>query len=413
MTEKTAEEKIDTLAKQFAREMFLWDDPFEAPSVPDEGTLKSFKENSSLQDPDLDMQIRTDINCRRALDLIECDKLGIWDEFNTILQKNCHSGRAPIKKEFGKFSLFVRKGDIFYTLGGEPLPVINEKGEYSAVYTFKPCAVILLDDGEKTSWGDKVFKCAVVTSDQDGKAVEGHDIDLKNGWILHKWLRYKVSSYQLDRARKVGDIADTEVLDAIIAEVAEYSVADVQKMHFGKDERRLFAMAKYVPIVADTKFKLFEMEEECEESVFKRLQKMLHKFISEGYEKLAADLQKLQPIFLPVAAAGDKESDLVIRSGENAEPKYFKAALKGSIMIDAENYSALEEENQLPMWSLNTGDERINLDGKVFTLRDRNTKERIGFGYIRNNIAYLEQVLPDKLPEPIDKASQLILEVCI
>ncbi len=408
MSGKTTEERIDALAKQFAREVFLWEDPFEAPSVPDEETLKKFKEKFSLQDPDLDKHIRTDINCKRALDLIECDKLGIWDGFNALFQED--RAEKPVEKR-EKVSLSVHKGDIFYTSGGTPLPVLNEKGEYSVVYTFKPCAVLLLDNGEKKSWGDKVFKCAVVTSDKDGKPVEGHDIDLKNGWILHKWLRYKVSTYQLDKKRKVGEIADSGTLDAITAEVVKYSVSDVQKMHFGKDERRLFAMAKYVPIMAETRMAVFEMKEECEDSVFKRLQKRFHKFISEEYEKLANDLQKLQPISLPVAAAGGKESDLIIRSGENAEPKYFKAILKGAIAIDAEN--CLEEENMLPMWSLDPGNEKIDLDDKVFTLRDRKTKERIGFGYIRNNIAYLEQVLPDKLSEPISKASQVILEVCI
>ena len=409
MSEKTTEERIDALAKQFAREMFLWEDPFEAPSVPDEETLKNFKEKFSLQDPDLDKHVRTDINCKRALDLIECDKLGIWDGFNALFQEN-HAEKPVEKPE--KVSLFVHKGDIFYTSGGKPLPVLNEKGEYSVVYTFKPCAVLLLDDGEKKSWGDKVFKCAVVTPECMGKPVEGHDIDLKNGWILHKWLRYKVSTYQLDRKRKVGAIEDSGTLNAITAEVAKYSVSDVRKMQFGRDERRLFAMAKYVPIMAETNAKLFEMKETAAAKALKLMKEMARSTVEF--------VKNLMPS--PVAgsafgfgisgfAADDTDSSMmIVRKGDSEEVSSLKAKLTDPIFLSKEMRS-----EDMPTWSFNLKDLFIP-EGCVFILRDEKGND-IGFGSIYHatdhGVARLEEYFPGKLESDIINANQVALEVFI
>ena len=241
MSEMTTEERIEKLAERFSKEMSLWPDPFEAPSVPDKETLEVFEANHAALEPDLDMQIRSDINCRRALNRIECDKLGIWDEGRTItddeLLKILEHKPDPTKQLTKKNSekirrkIFIpRKGDIFYTQS--KLPVVNEKGELSFIYTFKPCAVLLFDNGKKMPWGDKVFKCTVVTSGNVCKTLEGHDIDLGNGWVLHKWLRYKVSVKQLDLAEKAGEIADAGEIDRLMAEVKKYSVEDVKKMPF-------------------------------------------------------------------------------------------------------------------------------------------------------------------------------------
>lgn len=406
------------IVDSYSKEIYLWKDPFEAPSVPPKNVLKRFLENQADVEhemPGISRQIFSDINCKRAYAKLNApnDELykAIFGDSPELYAVSDSESKSEKEKQGGSvprlFALFPHKGDIFYTKS--KLPDI-EDGKASFVYTFKPCAVLLLDDGEEMPWKGKFFQCAVVTPASDEKEIQEQDLLLENGWILHKWLCYQVSIDQLDRTRKVGNV---DGIDKIAEAVDNYTVSDMEKMTFGREEKRLLAMAKYLPIVADTKFKLFEMEEECEDSVFKRLQKRFHKFISEEYEKLANDLQKLQPISLPVAAAGGKGSDLVIRSGENAEPKYFKAMTKGRIEINAENCAEIEEGTLRLMWSLDTGDEKIDLDDKVFTLRDRKTKERIGFGYIRNNIAYLEQVLPDKLSEPIDKAPQVILEVCI
>lgn len=410
MSGKTTEERIDAIAKQFAREVFLWEDPFEAPSVPDEETLKKFKENFSLQDPDLDKHIRTDINCKRALDLIECDKLGIWDGFNALFQEE--RAEKPVEK-FEKISLFVRKGDIFYTQG--KLPVINENGRISFVYTFKPCAVLLLDDGEEMEWDDRVFKCAVVTSDKDGKPVEGHDIDLKNGWILHKWLRYKVSIDQLDRKRKVGAIADSGALDAITAEVTKYSVSDVQKMHFGRDERRLFAMAKYVPIMADTKKAVFEMNE----TIVTKLMKLMNKFKSK------VEFKNPMPTPVFVGSTCDvtdtDASPMIVIKGDGEEAVCLTAKLTDPIFL-----SRASKADDLPTWSFSLKDVCIP-EGKEFVLIDAKNEnigvngiknlDLIGYGLIchatDHGVAKLVEYFPEKLESDITNADQVLLVVDI
>ena len=405
------------LLKSYAREIYLWKNPFEAPSVPPLNILKKFIEDKAEIErrmPGISHQIGTDINCERALTRLAAPDSELYKlifggnsmfSFDGVSENRFDesAGNGFFSKVKGMFAS-PHKGDIFYT--ESKLPKI-EDGKSSFVYTFKPCAVLLLDDGEETFWNDKVFQCAVVTPASDEKEIPEQDLKLENGWILHKWLCYKVSVNQLDRTRKVGKV---DSIDKIAEAVDNYTVSDMEKMTFGREEKRLLAMANYIPIMADTKFKFFDMKETAEDSVVDRIQKWIHKFTSECYEKL---VPYLQPVALPAAAAGDKDSTLVIRSGENAEPKCFTAALKGIIRINAENYSALEEENRLPMWSLDTGDEKINLDGKVFTLREAETKQGIGFGYIKKNIAYLEQILPDKLSRPLDRASQVILEVCI
>ena len=406
------------IVDSYSKEIYLWKDPFEAPSVPPENVFKRFLEDQADLEhemPGISRQIFSDINCKRAYAKLNApnDELykavfGNKPELYAVSgsENKCESEEQEgfVSKLTRVFAPTPHKGDIFYT---ESKLLKIEDGKSSFVYTFKPCAVLLLDGGEETPWNDKVFQCAVVTPASDEKEIPEQDMKLENGWILHKWLCYQVSVNQIDRTRKAGKVDN---IDEIAEAVDNYTVSDMEKMDFGRGEKRLLAMANYLPIVADTEFKLFDMKETVEDSVFNRFQKRFHKFISECYEKL---VPYLQPFELPAAAAGDKDSTLVIRSGENAEPECFTAALKGIIRINADNYSALEEENRLPMWSLDTGDEKINLDGRVFTLREAETKQSIGFGYIKKNIAYLEQILPDKLSEPINKASQVILEVCI
>ncbi len=416
MSEMTTEERIEKLAERFSKEMSLWPDPFEAPSVPDKETLEVFEANHAALEPDLDMQIRSDINCRRALNRIECDKLGIWDEGRTItddeLLKILEHKPDPTKQLTKKNSekirrkIFIpRKGDIFYTQS--KLPVVNEKGELSFIYTFKPCAVLLFDNGKKMPWGDKVFKCTVVTSGNVCKTLEGHDIDLGNGWVLHKWLRYKVSVKQLDLAEKAGEIADAGEIDRLMAEVKKYSVEDVKKMPFDRERRRLFAMAKYVPILADTEKKLSEMEKTEKSAAWKNNLKVMAEFDADSSEKFCDD-----SVYEELSAAGDRDTSfMLVRKVGGAKDEILTATPTIPIFLMKNDFN---EEN-LPKWSFDYKGIDIP-DHKDFVLRDAN-KNRIGVGYIYHatghGVAKLVEYFPDKLEDDITSAEQVILEVYI
>ena len=413
MNEMTTEEKIEKLAGQFAKEMFLWPDPFEAPSVPDKETLDVFEANHAALDPDLNMQIRTDINCRRALNMIECDKLGIWEKGKTVsdedIVKIMEHRQDPTVKLIERQKpdkIFIPcKGDIFYTQS--KLPVVNDEGELSFIYTFKPCAVLLLDDGKKMPWGDKVFKCAVVTSDKAWKALEGHDIDLENGWILHKWLRYFVSVKQLDFAEKAGEIADTGEVDSLMAEVKKYSLEDVEKMPFDRERRRLFAMAKYVPIVADTEKKLSDTDGTEKSAAWKNNLRVMAEFDAGLSEKFCDD-----SVYEELSAAGNKDTSfLLVRKADGAKGEILTATLMIPIFLMKNDHN----KDNLPKWSFDSKGIDIP-DHKCFILRDAD-KNRIGVGYIYHAtghcVAKLVEYFPDKLEDDITSAKQVILEVYV
>lgn len=411
MENNMTKKKMEALAAAYAAEINLWDDPFDAPSVPDESLLKEFVENAETVETDLADQIRRDLNCRRALDRVKFEKYGIIKSENMISEEDFHKmleslpaaeNKLVLDKNLGKKTYFPRKGDIFYTQS--KLPVVDENGGTSFVYTFKPCAVLLLDDGEKMPWNDKVFRCAVVTPDYMGKAVEGQDMDLKNGWILHKWLSYPVSIYQLDCTKKMETVKD---IDDIAEIVEEYSVSDEGMTRYGKDEKRLMAMAEYVPVTADTRFAAFEMSEEASESVVSRVKNWLNGFTAKWVENL-------RPSFAPAPSfslAADEDKSRVVVRRCTGESEYFTARLKGEININANNCKKLEDENWLPMWIV---DEKAAVpDGTVFTLIDVRSGKSIGYGEITGNAASLEHIDPDALLNAVSSASQVILEVFV
>jgi len=401
--------KIEALAAEYAREMFLWEDPFDAPSVPDEPLLKEFAENQEAVEADLAGQIRRDLNCGRALDRVKFGKYGIVKSENMISEEDFHKilesvpaaeSRLVPAENPEKRTYFPRKGDIFYTRS--KLPVVDENGNSSFIYTFKPCAVLLLDDGEKKPWNDKVFRCAVVTPDYMGDAVEGQDTDLKNGWILHKWLSYPVSIYQLDCTKKAGTVKD---IDDIAEIVEKYSVSNEEMTRCGREERRLRAMAEYVPVTADTGFKLFEMAENTSESVVSRVKNRLNKFIAGWVESLNIYTQPAG-----FAAADEDSSAMVVRKGGEVDSRSFTAHLTDPIFLRKDVI-----EKNLPEWSFDLNEAEIP-EGMVFVLRDKKDNS-IGFGSIYHasdhGVAQLIEYFPDKLEKDISGANDVVLEIYI
>lgn len=393
MSGTTTEERIDALAGQFARELFLWEDPFDAPGVPDEETLKNFYEDHFSVEPGLAEQIRTDINCRRALRRIESEKSGLREKGETFSEKEFSETfksrqvslkRLNIKRIYdakpGKTLYLPSKGDIFNT---RRKLLTFKDGRLSYIYTFKPCRILLLDNGRNMPWGDKVFKCAAVTSDKDCKALEGHDIDLKNGWILHKWLSCFVSSLQIDFTERVD--ADTVVkIDDIAESVEKYSVSDVKKMPFERDRQRLYAAAGYLSVMAKAKMEFAQWRE--------------NRFGQLDNELLAADDKKV--------------STIVVRSREEGKSKCFAALLDVKINISSENCKELENRMKLPTWTIDEKAPHIS-DGTVFVLKNIGTGKYIGFGTVNGGVAQLERIIPEALLQTVDNASQVVLEVFI
>jgi len=389
----TNNDKIEALAAAYASEIYLWEDPFEAPSVPDESVLKDFIENRDFVEPDLAAQIMNDLNCRRALDRVKFAKHGAFTSEEMISEGEFHkmleSIPAPATKlvlsESSNKTYIPRKGDIFYTKS--KLKVFDNGRNYN-IYTFLPQAVILLDNGSKMPWG-RVFRCAVVTPAYAGDAVEGQDMTLENGWILHKWLCYPVSFTQIDCTRKVASVDN---IDEIAAVVNDYFFSENKMTRYGREERRLMAKADYVPAMADAAAARAEWQSEHCVS-FDELKR---------YESIP---------FRKAAAGEDEVSRVVIRKGREVSAEHFSATLDGNIKIDAVNCEKLEKEHDLPTWSI---DRNVAVpDGMVFVLRDLRNGNSIGFGEIRNDVANLEHLISEAVLLPVTAASQVVLEVYI
>ena len=227
-------------------------------------------------------------------------------------------------------------------------------------------------------------------------------MDLKNGWILHKWLSYPVSIYQLDCTKKAETIKN---IDEIAEIVEEYSVSDEGMTRYGKDEKRLMAMAEYVPVTADTNFAAFEMAEEAGESLVSRVENWLSKFTAKWVENLGLYTQPAG-----FAAADEDSSVMVIRKGDETDSKSFTAHLTDPIFLRKDAM-----EKSLPEWSFDSNEADI-ADGMVFVLRDKKGNS-IGFGSVYHatghGVAQLIEYFPEKLENDISSANDVVLEVYI
>ncbi len=385
-------EKQRQLIENYSREMYLWDDPSEAPSVPSEDTLVKFIKEPEKLDSDLVHQIETDINCRAALRKLERKSSGVEKGFSLSdeeMRKIMDSLPAPseklnIGKKAGKSVYVPQKGDIFYTKS--KLKVFDNGRNY-CVYTFLPQAVLLLDNGNKMPWG-RIFRCVVVTPDYAGDAVAGQDMELENGWILHKWLCYPLSFSQIDCTRKVASVDN---IDEIAPVVNDYFFSENKMTRYGREERRLMAKADYVPAMADAEMARAEWQNEHLVSV--------------------DELKKYESVPFRKSAAGDEEvSRIVVRKGDLAVG-HFAAALDSAIRLDAGSCEKLEQEHELPTWSVDK--DAAVPDGMVFVLRDLRNGNNIGFGEIRKGVANLEHLIPEALFLPVTAASQVVLEVYV
>lgn len=401
-----SEKKIRTLAAAYASEINLWDDPFEAPSVPDRAVLDDFLENPDSVEKDLAAQIRSDLNCKRALDRVKFEKYNVFKGKDLLSEEDFHkqleSMGAPAAKlvlnEPDSKTYFPRKGGIFYTKGRLPR---FEDGKISYIYTFKPCTVLILGELPGGLWGDRVFKCAVVTPECNGKAVEGQDMKLGNGWILHKWLPSLVSFYQIDPAGKAGEVADVDK----IAEIVEnYPVSDLNNMHYGIEEKRLAVKAEYLTVMYDTNFAVHNMKETAKKSVWNSVFRKMGKFLAECVEQFPKPELPTETLF---AASDENVSTLLAVNTVGGEHRIVNAVLTDPIFLGKH----CVEEN-LPEWSFESA--HIIPEGCVFLLRDKRG-ENIGFGRIYNatghKVAKLMEYYPEKLEDDITNADQVVLEV--
>ena len=393
MEKRMTNKSVEVLARAYAREMYLWDDPFEAPSVPDESVLAKFVEKSDSIESDLADQIRNDLNCKRALDRVKFEKFGV---FKNTMPLSDLGGIPEVLSEpvqnpgfDGHTETVVSlpvKGDIFYTKS--KLKVFDDaRGKNYNIYTFLPQAVLIISDVKRKPWGTKMFRCAVVTPDFAGGAVEGQDMDLGNGWILHKWLCYPVSFEQFDFGRKVGRV---ENIDKIADEVNSYFFSENKMKRYGREERRLLAKADYLPAMADADVARAEWQAEHSAS-FDAMQV----YAKESFRKAASTKEDV--------------SRLVVRRGENAVAEFFEAELDVIIDINAGNCERIVEEKALPTWTIDKG---ANMpDGTVFLLRDVRNGNTIGSGEISRGVAWLERLVPEAFAIPVTDASHVVLEV--
>lgn len=374
------------IIKAYSKEIYLWENPFDAPEVPPESFWKKFFENSDKIEadmPGISEQIEKKVNCRRAEMKLKAENDPLFQEiFGKVKDSLFAVDGSETKYESSSENdsdllprFFPRKGDIFYTQG--KLPVINKNGRISFVYTFKPCAVLLLNDGEEMEWDDIVFRCAVVTPECVGKAVESQDMLLENGWILHKWLNYPLSLDQIDLTKKVGSIDN---IDEIAVTVEKYSSSDEKMIRYGKEEKRLKACAEYLPIMADTKKAVFEMNET--DSV-----------------KWAAGY-----------TTDTDTSTMIVKKGDGGETVCLTAKLTDPIFLSKET-----KADDLPTWIFSLKDVCIP-EGKEFVLRDAKD-ENIGYGIIRHakdhGVARLVEYFPEKLESDITNAAHVFLLVDI
>ncbi|MBP5201718.1 hypothetical protein J6253_03165 [bacterium] len=379
-------ERIKKIAETYAREMYLWGNPFEAPSVPPEDVIRKFMKNPEELDPDLVRQIETDINCGAAVKKLEiCDADPALEENIQVSEEEVRKALESMKHPETKMD-FPCKGGIFYTKS--TLKVFDDKkGQNYNIYTFLPQAVLLLSDEKRKSCGTRLFRCAVVTPDFDGGAVDGQDMDLENGWILHKWLCFPVSFEQLDCERKMADV---ENIDKIAEDVNNYFFSEHEMTCYGRKEQRLAAMSDYVPVMADADMARAEWQAEHSAS-FDTIQ---------GYTKES---------FRKSASTNDDVSRLVVRRGENAVAKSFEAELDVIIDINAGNCERIIEEKAFPTWTI---DKDANIpDGTVFLLRDVRNGNTIGSGEILRGVAWLERLVPEAVAISVTDASQVVLEV--
>ena len=379
-------EKIKKIAETYAREMYLWGNPFEAPSVPPEDVIRKFINNPEDLPSDLVRQIETDINCRAAVKKLElCDADPAYKENVQVSAEEIRKALEPVGNHGDKTD-FPCKGGIFYTKS--ELKVFNDaKGKNYNIYTFLPQAVLLISDVKIKPGGIKMFRCAVVTPDFEGGAVDGQDMDLGNGWILHKWLCYPVSFEQLDCERKVGCI---ENIDEIADEVNSYFFSEHEMKRYGREERRLLAKADYVPVMADADVARAEWQAENSAS-FDTIQ---------SYTKES---------FLKAASTDEDVSRLVVRKRESNATEHFAAALDGIMDINADNCRQLLGKKTLPTWTI---DKNANIpNGTVFLLRDIRNGKALGSGEISRGVAWLERLVPEAFAIPVTDASQVVLEV--
>ena len=401
-------EKQKELIKSYAREIYLWDDLSDAPSVPSNEILRDFI-NGKLDDKDLEKQLRNDLNCKMAVDKIKFEKIFGKDQETSdadVAECKCEEKKGVVSKLIGRF-IPPRRGDIFYTQS--KLSVIDENSERSFVYTFKPCAVLLLDDGEEMEWNDRVFRCAVVTPESMGEAVEGQDMKLENGWVLHKWLSYPISFYQIDFSRKVGTVGGIDEISDI---VEEYSFSDEKMTRYGKSEKRLMAYADYIPIEADTRMAVFEMKETAAAKAAKLIKEMTRSTV-EFVKNLMPSPAAGSAFGFGISgfAADDIDSSMmIVRKGDREEVESVKAKLADPIFLSKE-----AKAEDLPTWSFSLEDAFIP-EGCVFILRDGNG-ENIGFGSIYHatdhGVARLAEYFPEKLKSDVINANQVVLEVFI
>ena len=379
-------ERIKKIAETYAREMYLWGNPFEAPSVPPEDIIRKFVKNPEELESDLVRQIETDINCGAAVKRLELCNLNLACEENIQVSEEEIRKALELMKHTDVTVDIPYKGDIFYTKS--KLKVFDDaKGKNYNIYTFLPQAVLIISDVKREPWGTKIFRCAVVTPDFTGGAVTGQDMDLGNGWILHKWLCYPVSFEQLDFGRKVGRV---ENIDKIADEVNSYFFSENKMKRYGREERRLLAKADYLPAMADADVARAEWQAEHSAS-FDTIQA----YTKESFRKSAS--------------TNEDVSRLVVRRGENAVAKSFKAELDVIIDINADNCERIVKEKALPTWTI---DKDANIpDGTVFLLRDVRNGKTIGSGEISRGVAWLERLLPEAVTISVTDASHVVLEV--
>jgi len=387
---------VKKMFEAFEKSYTLWPNPFLSPEVPERKILLEFMQNCSTLENDLVEHISSSTDCQRAIEILNIDKnqdlkdvLGLNEEVgedSSIQQILDNFGEnEPQNKTLFEVKTNIvsfpekKRGMLFTTTHTFS---IFKDNKIKTGYSFLPPKILLLNNGEKTPWGDTVFRAAFVTPEGLFDSVEGQDFITKNGWTVHLWLSYPISIKQLDQK-----IAEIQKINEICDFVKNFETDEnTQLSVFGLEQKRIMKIASYIPIGADAEMAKYEWMQNCFENTNQ------NKIIELGKEEYKQ------------AAATDEASRFLVRY-DSGEEKLISATIEDPVCLSSET----KENESLPSWAIPK--ELLISDGTIFVLKDFRNGKIIGSGTIKNNIASLKDLDSKSIEIPIENADDMMLEV--
>jgi len=197
-----------------------WPDPFMAPDVPDEETIRKYIRDRSSLDPDMVNQIEESVNCRRAVALVEAMDSPVleglseeseWEISPEVVTRTAAMVARRRRKKISPPKGRKTVGEVWMT----KTTVEHWNGRSIEMRRLNRAPAVLLVSGPRDFGFDRVFRGVAVTFDAGYAALDDLIFEANGVQVVaHMWLEYPVSCNQLSHCMAKLTGKDTKVVRA-------------------------------------------------------------------------------------------------------------------------------------------------------------------------------------------------------